>query len=84
MSKNLMVNDCEENFENTGDPFAGDEGDFLCAEENIDPQDFKFCSSESYDNAEVSASISYYENKSSGRTYAFYRFVDGSWGYSSD
>lgn len=81
---NMMVNKCEEGFDNTGTIFPGDEGDFLCAQENIDPQDFKFCSSDSYDEGEITASISYYEDRSSGSNYAFYTFADGSWGYRSD
>ena len=81
---NSMVNDCDESFDSTGESFAGDEGDFLCAQENIDQQDFKFCSSGSYDEGEITANISYYEDRSSGSTYAFYTFADGSWGYRSD
>ena len=79
MSK-LMVDLCEEGFDSTGASFPGDEGYFLCAQQNIDTQDLKFCSSDTYD-GEVSASISYYEDTSSGNNYAFYTFSDGSWGY---
>ena len=81
---NMMVNKCEEGFDSIGASSPGDEVKFLCAQESIDPQDLKFCSDDSYEEGEVSAGISYYEDESNGSTYAFYTFADGSWGYRSD